>query len=188
MARERVQVGARVDRDVYESFKGFTREHCGQVRGELGRMLENAMEEYMDNDRHARIESRLDEVLARLDDLDATHTHKHSETVAKVEQIAESLYGLDRTVISNDDVRRAIEDTAGADDRTLEKYREQLKRRGLAYKHPTDKVWFVERDAWIKAVESYLDNNPTAELHDVLASYPLDVDEYERAVEREVLA
>lgn len=179
---DRVQTGARLDSDTYERFKQFTIRHKGQLRGELGRMMDNAMEEYMDNDRTARVEGKIDRVLDRLDEIDGTHTHKHSETATKVERIEQRMAQTERTVIKNDTVVRAIEEVAGADDRTVSKYRAQLKRRGVAYEHPTSNVWTLESQQWASWVESYLDNDPTADLFDILEPYPLDMDGYERLV------
>lgn len=185
---ERINVHVRVSREVWESFQAFVVETHGQKYGNLGREAENALNEYIDKDRLTRVEENTEELLARLDELDAAHTHTPSESAVKVTRIADHLRSLDRTVIPGDDVRRAIEDVAGADDRTVEKYEEQLKRRAAAYEHPTDNVWFVDRSEWIRVVESYIDNNPTAGIHDVLAPYPMGYDEYEREVERGVVA
>lgn len=182
---DKVQVKGWVNPDVKEAFEKFVVELHGQKYGYMSQELENALRFYTDKDRLAHIDDKLDRVLSRMDD---THTHKPSETEVKVTRISDRLHALDRTVIPADDVRRAIEDVAGADDRTIEKYHEQLKRRAVAYEHPTDKVWFVDRQEWVKTVEGYLDNNPTAQIHDVLDPYPLGFDDYERAVEREVTA
>lgn len=177
---DRVPIGARADPDVYERFKEFTIEHKGTTHGELGRMLDNAMMEYMDNDRAARIEDKLNRALARMDELDGTHTHKASETSVKVEKMESELGETGRTVIKDDTVQRSIENIAGADDRTIDKYRTQLKRRGLAYEHPTSAVWTLDVEQWIEWAESYIDNNPTADVHDILDDYPMDFDEYEQ--------
>lgn len=177
---ERVNVQVKMDRDVWESFQSFVIETHGQKYGNLGREAENALVEYMDHDRAARIEEKVDRVLARFDELDATHTHKASESAAKVRKIADKLAREERTVIPKDTVRRAIEDVAGADDRTVRKYRDLLKRRELAYKHPTDGVWTQDRDEWVRWVVEYVNNNPTVTRMDVIDDYPIGYDELDR--------
>lgn len=177
---ERVQLKVWVDADVKEAFEKFVVETHGQKRGHMSEEAEKAISEYVDHDRYARIDDKLDRVLDRLDDADATHTHKRTATAAKVEKIAEALGETGRTVIKADTVRRAIEGVAGADDRTVEKYRRQLKRRGLAYEHPTDEVWTVDREQWATWAENHVDQNPTVEVHDVTEDYPIDYDEYDR--------
>lgn len=180
MPRNRVQVGARVDRDTYERFKAFTEEHKGQVRGELGRMLDNAMREYMNNDRAARIERKLDRVLETLPEESGSHAHTANESKEKVKTIARELGALDSDVIHNDEVRRVIEDVAGMDERTIEKYQRQLKRQELAYEHPNGDVWTIEQATWLGWAENYLDNNPTASVLDVIEDYPLTHTEYDQ--------
>lgn len=183
-----VDVHLKIPENVWEEFTKFVVDVHGQKYGNLSPEATNAFKEYVDRDRLARVDDKVDELLARFDELDGAHTHKASETVAKTERIADRLRRLDRTVIPADEVRRSIEDVAGADDRTLAKYREQLKRRGLAYEHPTDEVWFVSFERWVEVAEKTVANNPTADLNELLEPYPEGIDEYDRVAEREVLA
>lgn len=176
---ERVSVHVKVDRDVWERFQSFVIETHGQKYGNLGREAENALKEYMDRDRFARVEDRLDDIDARLADIADAHAHTRTETVEKAERIADELDATDRTVIPADDVRRAIEDVAGADDRTVRKYQDLLKRRGLAYEHPTDGVWTCDRDTWLKWAIRRVNNNPTVTRMDVIEGYPIRYDEIE---------
>lgn len=182
---ERTTVCVKMNEDVWEQFQKYVVEVHGQKYGNMGREAENALSEYMDRDRTARVEDKVDRVLARLDDLDDTHTHKASETTTKVNDIVERVAAEDRTVIPDDMVRRAIEQRAGADDRTIRKYREQLKRRGEAYQHPADSpVWTLDARQFALWVKNYRDNNPAADLHDCLDNYPMDIDEWDRLVEQ----
>lgn len=183
---ERVNVQVRVDREVWELFQSFVIETHGQKYGNLGREAENALSEYMDRDRFARVEERLESIEARIASMGGSHTHKRTETVEKAEKIAEELGELGQIVIPQDKVHRAIENVAGADDRTVRKYEKQLKRHGFAYEHPaeTDRpAWTLEREQWITWAENHIDNNPTAHILDVIEPYPMDFDEFDRATE-----
>lgn len=187
---ERTPFSVKVDDQVQGQFREYVQESKGKLRGELGRELENAMVEYMDNDRGARLESKVDENAEMLETLlsmaDGSHTHTPNESLAKAEQIAAELDAVEKTVIQTDRVRRAIESVAGADDRTIEKYRRQLKRQGLAYEHPgTSAVWTLDRTTWLGWADSYVDNNPTQGIGDVIGEYPLTHDEYIDTLETE---
>lgn len=183
---ERRNVQVRIDADVWERFEKFVVEAHGQKYGNLGREAENALIEYMDEDRAARIEEKVDRVLAHVADGSAAHTHKQSrasETVEKAREIHRRVADNHGTIIKEADLVRAIEDIAGADDRTVEKYKEILKRRELIFAHPGDSaVWTVERERWIDWTEDYIDNNPMIDVHDVLEGYSMDVDDYDELV------
>ena len=56
---DRPPLGVRVDKDVRDRFREYTYEHKGRIRGEMGRLVERAMREYMDNGRLARIEAEM---------------------------------------------------------------------------------------------------------------------------------
>lgn len=186
---ERVNVQVKIDEDVWDSFKSFVIEAHGQKYGNLGREVENALNEYTDNDRYARIEANTEELLTLVRKLDGSHTHKQSETVEKTERIAKRIGESDRTVIPEDTVHRAIETVAGADDRTVSKYERQLKRRGLAYEHPSDSlVWTMNRERWIEWTIDYVNNNPTVNRVDVIEDYPIDYDELDRLATEVVTA
>jgi hypothetical protein len=182
---DRQSINVRVDVDTWESFQKFVVEKHGQKYGNLGREVGNALDEYVDRDRATRIEEKVDRVLDRLDDIDDSHTHKHSETSEKVATIAERLADQSNSVMPADDVRRVIEDVAGADPRTIKKYQRQLKRHGEAYEHPAEtgaNVWTLKRGRWVEWAEKAVNNTPGLEVHDVIEDYPLDFDDYDRAV------
>lgn len=161
---DRVPLNCRVDEDVIEDFRDFTHEAKGKIRGEMGRLVERAMIEYMDHDRAARLEEDHEELFDRLDTLEAalrgggpTHTHTNtggSETVEKTRRIVSRLQRHHDDTCKRDDVERAIEDIAGGDERTLEKYLRQLKRRGHAFEHPLPQspVWFLDDDTWLEVL------------------------------------
>lgn len=181
----------RCDDDLWDELAEFAYEEEGKKRGSVPKHLENAIREYLDKDRSARIESKLDEVLDHVRDDDATHTHKHgsngqrgSETVEKVRQIADRVYTnhspSESDVIPPAAVERAIEDIAGADPRTIEKYTNQLKRRQLLFQHPGGAIWTDEKVQWVAWCEKYLDGSPTADVHDITEEYDMTSEEYNK--------
>ena len=66
----------RVDPDVWDEFTSWVERCEGRTWGEIGRHLEIAMREHMDADRAARMEEKLDEVLAAVSEGEQTHTHR----------------------------------------------------------------------------------------------------------------
>lgn len=169
----------RVDPDVWSGFVEQVIEWEGQKNGELGRHVENALEEYVDRDRFARIEEKLDTLIEHTD---ATHTHMDNPTAEKTDEIASNLSATGQTVIPDDDVVRAIEKIAGSDPRTVSKYKTQLQRRGLAYSHPTGTVWTTDREQFVSWVDGVADNDPSTDIMDVLDPYPMTFDDYDREV------
>lgn len=61
-----VQVGARVDRETYDAFRQYVEDEHGSVRGNLGRELTQAMEEYLASQYGASQIQRIDENVALL--------------------------------------------------------------------------------------------------------------------------
>jgi hypothetical protein len=153
-------------------------------------LIREAIMEYLDHDRTARIEEQLDRIESKIDTLpslgdDDEHTHtsapgKGSDTVEKARRIARRLYGNHEPPIKRIDVERAIEDIAGADDRTLKKYKGLLKKRGLLYQHPTSSVWTDDREQWIGWVEGA---TVGGDVHECIQDYPITTDEYADLVE-----
>lgn len=168
----------RVDPEVWSAFVKQVIEWEGQKHGELGRHVENALEEYVDNDRLNRIEAKVDTLL---ENADGTHAHKATPTGEKVEVISSKLVRLDQIVIPKDEVEKVIGDVAGFDPRTVEKYKDLLKRKGYAYRHPTGNVWTVERERWVKWACDYLDTDPTTDMHELTEQYPITPDELAQA-------
>lgn len=172
----------RLDPDLYHEFVEWVEETEGKKHGELGRHVENALSEYIDNDRTARIEKKVDQVLTHLSEQPTTHTHKQrgSETVEKVRAIYRRLTDNHGQVIPTPDVHRAIEDIAGGDDRTIAKYERMLKRRSLLFEHPGDSgVWTPIQENWVKWCESKVNNEPSVTVTDLIESYDVNIDEYD---------
>jgi len=188
MSRDTVQLNVRVDSDVVEQFRAYTREHRGQIRGEMGQLVENALVEYMDNDRTARVEDVVRENNDLLNELADTlseaggHTHTPSdsvsggsETVEKTHEIKERLDANHGTGLTEAELNRAITDIAGGHPQTKQKYRNELKQRGLAFEHPNDHsdVWFLDREPWFAQVKAYASSTPSPEktIDDILTDY-----------------
>ena len=195
---QRKPLNTRVDEDVISDFRDFTHEKKGKIRGEMGRLVERALIEYMDTDRqarlehdHERIEKKLDTVLATLSERPTTHTHKgHASPTTvteKAETVAAKIRDMGNTVFPVADVEKAIKDVAGADDRTLDKYKAEIKDVGV-YEHPSSDsgVWTVDKSEWVSWVENYIDTVPDADIMDVLEPYPVSFDEYDRMATVEV--
>jgi len=193
---ERVTFSVKVDDEVADNFRSFVKEHKGKIRGELGREVENALIEYMDNDRtarletdHERIESKLDSVLAAVSDGGGTHTHKRSASpttvVEKAEVIASRIKeNADGRVFPVATVEREIKAVAGADDRTLEQYKRELKEMNAAFAHPNSDsaVWTTDKEEWSSWAESHINGVPDAEVTDMIEPYDIGFEEYDRLV------
>lgn len=166
---EREPLNTRVDVEVRQQFREFTEEKKGKVRGEMGRLVERAMLEYMDRDRYARVEEKLDEVLARLSEDGNTRTQTdggQSPTMQRLHEIADRLRSSNEHVVEDHEVEQMIVEVAGGDDRTVEKYRERLKNQGLLYQHPHSRNWFFEPRHLFAGLSSMTDPRP------VLEQYP----------------
>jgi hypothetical protein len=174
----------RVDPDLWAQFREQIAEWDDGTGGHVGQHVENALSEYIDHDRYARVEEKLDEVLAHVSDSGGAHTHTTqaaSETVEKARDIHRRLAENHDTVIRGADVERAIEDMAGADPRTIEKYEQVMMKRGLLYAHPDDDapVWTTDTAEWARWAEQKVQMNPTFEVHDAVAPYSMTPEEYD---------
>jgi len=79
-------------------------------------------------------------------------------------------------VVNADDLDRIIEDEAGADDRTLRKYKGLMRKRGLLFEHPGDPpLWTTETDQWLDWLGDYGRLNGRTRLEDVVDEYPASV-------------
>jgi len=147
----------KVDPDVWAAFREFVQDSHGRIRGELGREVENALSEYIDRDRYARVEERLEaleqgqqDILTRLPE---ERLHTHTRHFADFEdlnpQTREGVQGLlenlEQGEVYPSDIKQAAmsEPASRGDDRTITKYREILESRGILLPHP------VESDALI---------------------------------------
>lgn len=191
---EKEPLGWRVDSAVRERFRDHVADEDGNTHGRLGEALEDAMREYMDETRDARLENKIDDIRAMLSENDDTHTHDtctpQSPTAEKVADIVERIESdidTNREIytVQDDDVVRAIEEVAGADDRTVSKYRTQIKRRGELYQHPISRVWMSQAEAWaVQWAYGHIESTPGASPEDVLEEYPMTHDEFIEILER----
>jgi hypothetical protein len=183
---DRVPWTIRVDEETRARFKEQIDDWDGENPGHYGYHVEQAMKEYMDRDRYARIEDKLDSVLGHVSDGGGsrTHTTGASDSVETARDIYRRVADNHGLVVNDDDLTRAIEDHAGADPRTVEKYKGILKRRGLIYEHPNDSpVWTTDRDKWVSWVENHVDNDPTLSIPDVIDEYGLTTDRFNELAE-----
>lgn len=152
-------------------------------------LLREAILEYLDHDRTARIEDevrevndKLDDVLAQLDS-DDTHTHTPSmsdslETARKMIRVVQRQTDNPDGVVQDDDLVQVIENHAGVDDRTIRKYKRLFRKRGLLFEHPGEApIWTLETDTWSEWVNQYakLNGGPTV-VEEVVEQYPMRVD------------
>ena len=184
---EREARTVRVDPDVWATFREQIDEWDGENPGHVGYHVEQALKEYVDTDRYARIEDKVDRVLAHVSDGGDSHTHKQtraSNTVEKAREIYRRIADNHGLVVKDNDVVRAIEDIAGADDRTVNKYKDILKRRTLLFEHPAGSpVWTTDREKWVEWTENKLANDPTVGVYDVIDEYGMSTDRYDEIVE-----
>jgi len=149
---ERQPVSVSVDPEVWTAFKQFVVDRHGKKRGELGREVENALNEYIERDRLARIEERLEsieqqqsEVLGRLPErTEHTHTNRFADFEDLPPQTRKGVKGLLTNLpegeVGPSDVKQAAmsEPASRGDDRTIKKYREILESRGILLPHPVE--------------------------------------------------
>jgi len=148
-------------------------------------LLREAILEYLDHDRTARLSEQLDCIEEKIDGLgtdsetETTHTHKDqggmkrgSDSLEKARKMVRRLQENHGDVIQDADVVRAIEDIAGVDDRTVRKYQDIFRRRGLLFDHPGENaVWTTEGNQWLTWMEQYAALNGQTEVERVAAKY-----------------
>lgn len=154
----------RVDDDTWETFVSWVQEVEGQKHGEIGRHVENALSEYLNEDRQARLEKNQHEMQEQLHELrtlvaesQSTHTHKDEAGCTngtRVEAIHREIVNMDSGAVKDEAVERVIEDVADldvGDPRTIRRYKTKLRQRGLLFEHPGEPpLWTADRDLWAK--------------------------------------
>jgi len=155
-------------------------------------LVREAILEYLDHDRTDRIEEVVREnnqLLSELADTLAepsTHTHTDepactsapsgSNSTEKMRSMVDRVQTNHAPVVNADDLDRIIEDEAGADDRTLRKYKGLMRKRGLLFEHPGDPpLWTTETDQWLDWLGDYGRLNGRTRLEDVVDEYPASV-------------
>lgn len=150
----RVTFTVKVDEGVANDFREYVQETKGQIRGELGRETENALREYMDNDRLTRVENRLDDIpdevaAAVVRELEAKKKNSadsssdgsdgpSTTTERRLNEIASRL--PPNTTVSAEMLETPIENVAGSSRDTIRKYKRLLQTHGHIIRHPNDSV------------------------------------------------
>jgi hypothetical protein len=150
----------------------------GKSLSELGR---EAITEYTDHDRIERVEhdvAQLDEKLERVLALvegEHTHTRGQKSVPEKAREIADAVYQKHEMPVNEATLEIEIENHAGGDDRTLEKYKKQLKKREFLFEHPNSAVWTSEKRQWVRWTENAYVNE---DVHDITQGYGTSTTEY----------
>jgi len=168
---------------------------AGKSRADL---IRTAIREYLDQDRAARLEADLSEVMSQLDRIEGTlsdadtHTHtsnmsdedqsdtttEASKTVERTLEIADRLNANHGSVLDEQEVKRAVKDIAGGDPRTVRKYLGELKERDHVYEHPADgsSRWYLSRNSFLDDLAAHLQGymNPQRKAAEILGEYPFD--------------
>jgi predicted transcriptional regulator len=159
-----------------------------QTEKSQAHLLREAVLEYLDHDRTARIEDEVREVNAKLDDVlaqldsDDTHTHTPSmsdslETARKMIRVVQRQTDNPDGIVKDDDLVQVIENHAGVDDRTIRKYKDIFRRRGLLFEHPGETpIWTLQSDQWVEWVNQYANlNGGRTAAEQVMQDYPAQV-------------
>lgn len=159
-----------------------------QTEKSQAHLLREAVLEYLDHDRTARIEDEVREVNAKLDDVlaqldsDDTHTHTPSmsdslETARKMIRVVQRQTDNPDGIVKDGDLVQVIENHAGVDDRTIRKYKDIFRRRGLLFEHPGETpIWTLQSDQWVEWVNQYANlNGGRTAAEQVMQDYPAQV-------------
>ena len=177
----------RLDDETWSQFTEWVEDVEGQKHGEIGRHVENALKEYMNEDRQARLEKNQHEMQEQLHDLrtlltesDSTHTHKtnagcnESDLVTEIHQ--QIVHNHDEAV-KDEAVEQAIIDVAElpvGDPRTIRRYKQNLRKRGLLYEHPGEPpIWTDDREMWVNWANSTAAS--VGDLESAVDPYPAQV-------------
>lgn len=182
---DRVRIVGRIDPEIKKQFQEFVRDATGGNQGDQSRLMERALVEYMDNDRGARIESKVDAVLDRLDEIEDTPSPRSEQSLERERQTATSSNPTvdnfntqteqavqaitadmpGEASITESMVETAIEDNAGASYKTIKKYKRLLRKRGYAIPSPV-----TGEDNWYTSVTPLAltcENNSDISPHDI---------------------
>lgn len=182
---DREQFNVRIDETVANRFRSFVQDHRGDRQGALGQETENALREYMDNDRGARIEANLEILIDEVQELkdllgqgDPVHTGtpldsgNAPETIQKLEKIVSEIQdkATNGESVKEEYVDRAIKHTAGANPGTIRRYKSDLKSEGLAFEDPGEPpLWYLKEELFFRKLAQ------TRNLDEILEQYPSEV-------------
>lgn len=184
MSNNRKRLQVYLEPDEYKQLKEWSDE-TGKSMSEIAR---TGIMEYTDQDRLLRIEEKLDEVHSLVENSEHTHTTENdvrdgvdtttSETVERMREIVERLQSESTGdgVVKETAVKQAIEDIAGGHDKTLSKYKDMVRERGLLFEHPGQPpLWTVDVDGWIDWMSDYVQLNGTDEGERFAEIYPANI-------------
>lgn len=149
-------------------------------------LLRQAVLEYTDRDRVERVESEVQQLHTKVDEVLSlvegghTHTRGNKSIPERTREIAQTIYENHDIPVKDTDVELMIENIAGGDDRTVEQYKDQLKKRELLFEHPNSPVWTDEKQEWVTWVEN-AHHNP--DVHEVTQGYGIGTTEYTELAE-----
>lgn len=162
-------------------------DETGKSLSELGR---DAVMEYIDHDRYDRVEGQLatilDEIEAVRDTLEENpDAHTQTGVYKGNKSVPEKARAVVHHIITNydmplkdDDVEIAIENIAEVgDDRSIDKYKRQFKKRDLLFRHPFQPVWTNDKQQWVSWVEQ---SQVADQSHEVIEDYQMDMGEYDK--------
>jgi len=163
---------------VTDAEKAQLQEWASEANKSVSELGREALTEYTDYDRLRRIEDKLDEALSLAENSEHTHTRvtESSSVPEKARAIAKRLHTNHDPPIKSTDVELAIEDIAGADERTLDKYKTQLKKRQLLFRHPFQPVWTDDKSEWVGWVER---SDVADQSHELIEDYNMELTEFE---------
>jgi hypothetical protein len=158
-----VQINPKVSESVRDEFKEFVKENEGKLRNEFGKSVEAAMIQYMENDRLARVERKLDALLQE-DDEERETPKLDSSTSAntpagrvqnRVEKIKSDL-SKEGGATSRETVERCIREHAGHSDTTIKKYVQRLQDEKALFPNPTNADrYFLDAHDFVLFVEKH---------------------------------
>lgn len=142
---DRRPVTVRVDRDVWVAFEEFVATSEDKTRGAKPKHLENALREYLDDDRTARLESKIDEIHEAIvadeekKKKERSYTNSASATTENRLQkiratIAEETANAAKVHATT--VEMAIRQHAGSSDPTIRRYKTLLLQDRELFEHP----------------------------------------------------
>jgi len=124
-----------VSEETADAFRDQVASMYGKVDGNQSQAGETAIREWLDKDRAARIESKLDDVLARLDETPDERERDSAVSSAGGKRVQKRHNSIandlpEKTWVSEDVVTRCIAEHAGDSADTLRKYKRRLKQYG----------------------------------------------------------
>lgn len=184
-----------LDDEEYAQLKEWSND-TGKSMSVLGR---EAILEYTDHDRVARVESELGQIHQQLAEIQThlsqndAHTHKEGalstpkRTASVVEKARTVVRQLqqenendsdDRVAIRDDQLTRKIENVSGGDPRTIQSHKEKIRQRGLLFEHPGEPpLWTASMDMWRNWMVDFIQLNGRERAEEIVEQYPATVTE-----------